>query len=283
MSRIAGVFLFCFFCCSSSYLGAYAVSARRNENTTRLLNKIKKEVTPLVLNDHRVEAISLIEENLKTSDVETRTRLNELKFNILNQFLSLNSQEAFETAASAILIDKKKALNNLQLCLTLEPDNLQCQWLELKYFKRYNGDTFIEKATKYIEKIQDLRQGQLLKYSLSLVLGQVNEVPSNLKTKSTNPEDEFLNNIISYSLAIQTHDLNRAKEALNFFAQKTNDYPDLIFMNYQATILWPELSVASPAEIARQYEVYKKKCADLPASIARKYLYDVALCTRSLK
>lgn len=259
-----------------------AMALSRTEANT-LFTRLKKQTTNLVLVNERSQAVALIDDELKRADIDYKSKLNDLKFNILNQFLSLPTQEAFETAATILLSDKKKALANLQLCLSLEADNLQCQWLELRYLRRYSSNSFTDKALVYIEKIKDFRQMQLMRYSLLTILGQFNEVPVNLRIKPTNPEEGLLLNMINYDLAVQTHDYNRAKEAVNYFSQHTPDYPDLVFMNYQMLQLWPERTTLSTNEAEKQNEVYKKKCADLASSVARKYFYDISMCIRGLK
>lgn len=253
-------------------------------DTAALISKMKKQTANLALVNQRAQAVVLIDNEMKQAEGDYKNKLNDLRFNVLNEFLSLPSQEAFETAAPLILSDRKKALNNIQMCLSLEPENLQCQWLELKYLKKYNEGEFNEKATLFSDKIKDFRQMQLLKFSLYMALGQQSEVPTNLKSKTSNtPEETFLINIINYNLAVITHDFVRVTESLNYFNTQANDYPDLVFMNYQVSQLWPEKNQLSQAELERQNEVYKKKCADLPASTARKYFSDIALCTRGLK
>ncbi len=270
-SALLFVFSFCF------------IESATSANLSIQFIKIKNQTTNLVVLNQRADAIEIINKELKTPDGNYKNKLLDLKYNILNQFLSLPAQEAFELAAPALLNNRKNSLIHIQKCLALESLNLQCQWLNLKYLRRYSADSFVEQANLYIDQIKDFKQSHLLRYSLYIALDRISEVPSNLKPKTSNPEEALLLKIISYNLAIKTQDYLRAKEAVNYFSEHASDYPDLIFMLYQMSLVWPDKELGVPKSAERQYEVYRKKCADLPASISRKYLYDIDLCTRSIK
>lgn len=270
---------FIFLCVS---VGSVVVSAQKLNKQAIQFIKIKNQTTNLVILNQRTDALNILNKELKSAEGDYKNKLTDLKYNILNQFLSLPAQEAFETAAASLLNNRKKALSQIQQCLAFEPQNLQCEWLELKYMKRYSPDGFAEKANLYIDKIKDFRQSQLLKYTLYIALDRVSEVPSNIKIKALQPEDEFLLHIINYQLAIKTQDQPRAKAAVEYFNVNAHDYPDLIFMIYQMSLLWPDKDSIFFNNLQTQNETYKKKCADLPAQIARKFLYDISLCNRSI-
>ncbi len=254
-------------------------------NATLNFNKIKLQVVDLLEKNQRSTALTLVENELLRDDKEYKNKLNSLKFNMLNDFLSLPIQESYETSIGLILSDKKKSLNGLQQCLALEPENLQCRWLELKYQRRYNMGIFSDKALAYIETAQSFKQLQLLKNSLLVALGRTDEIvaSSNAKdNRSLNNEDFILESIINYNIAIQSANYVKAKEIFNYMNRHYADYPDLIFMSYQLSTLWPEGVGFSESSLEKQYEVYRKKCADLPTSLARKYYFDISLCVRSL-
>lgn len=246
-------------------------------------NKVKQRILGLLEKNQRVEARTVIENELLRNDLDYKNKINALKYNMLHDFLTLAAQDSFETAAPLILIDKKKSLNSLEQCLALEPENLQCLWLELKYLRRYNFGLFNNKAATYIDTVQDLKPSQLLKYSLLMTLGRAAEIPAKMKALTpTMTESDVLENIIQFELAISAGNYLRAKEIVNYLSRQYSDYPDVIFMSYQLSILWQEGVGLSESSLERQYEVYKKKCADLPASVARKYFFDISLCVRSL-
>jgi hypothetical protein len=254
-------------------------------NASTHFNKVKLQIVDLLEKNKRSTAMTLIENELLRDDKEYKNKLNSLKFNMLNDFLALPTQEVYETSIGLILNDKKKALSGLQQCLTLEPENLQCRWLELKYHRRYNMGIFNEKAVAYIETAQNFKQLQLLKNSLLVALGRAGEIVNNSNNKDNktlNSEDSILENIINYSSAIQAENYLKAKEVYNYMNIHYADYPDLIFMSYQLSKLWPEGVSLSESNLEKKFEVYQKKCADLPASLARKYFFDISLCVRSL-
>lgn len=272
-----------------SFLGSLAMAQKPKTvkfNATTSFNKVKERIVELLAKNQRITAMTLIENELLRDDKDYKNKLNSLKFNMLNDFLSLSTQEIYETSAGVVLSDKKKALSGLQQCLTLEPENLQCRWLELKYYRRYNVSIFDDKALAYIETAQSFKQIQLLKNSLLVALGRSSEVTlssSSKEIKNLNSEDIVLENIINYSIALDAKNYPKAKEILNYMNIHYVDYPDLIFMSYQLSTLWPEGVGYSESSLEKQYEVYRKKCADLPISVARKYFFDISLCVRSLK
>ncbi len=272
-----------------SFLGSLAVAqkpkpAKFNANTS--FNKVKEQIVDLLAKNQRITAMTLIENELLRDDKEYKNKLNSLKFNMLNDFLSLSTQEIYETSAGLVLSDKKKSLSGMQQCLALEPENLQCRWLELKYYRRYNMGIFDDKALAYIETAQSFKQIQLLKNSLLVALNRTSEITLNTNSKENknlNSEDSILENIINYNIAIDTKAYSKAKEILNYMNVHYTDYPDLVFMSYQLSTLWPEGVGFSESSLEKQYDAYRKKCADLPISVARKYFFDISLCVRSLK
>lgn len=272
-----------------SFLGSLAVAQRPKPakfNATTSFNKVKEQIVELLAKNQRIAAMTLIENELLRDDKEYKNKLNSLKFNMLNDFLSLSTQEIYETSAGLVLNDKKKALSGLQQCLALEPENLQCRWLELKYYRRYNVGIFDDKALAYIETAQSFKQLQLLKNSLLVALDRSDEISLNTNSKETknlNSEDIALENIINYNIAIDAKNYPKAKEIINYMNIHYVDYPDLIFMSYQLSTLWPEGVGFSESSLDKQLEVYRKKCTDLPISVARKYFFDISLCVRSLE
>jgi hypothetical protein len=269
-----------------TFLGSLALAQSSKPvkfNATANFNKVKQQIVDLLAKNQRITAMTLIENELLRDDKEYKNKLNSLKFNMLNDFLSLSTQEIYETSAGLILNDKKKALAGLQQCLALEPQNLQCRWLELKYYRRYNTGIFNDKALLYMETAQSFKQLQLLKNSLLVALGRVSEITMTSNSKNLNSEDSVLENITSYNIALEAKNYSKAKEIINHISAHNADYPDLIFMSYQLSSLWPEGVGFSESSLEKQFEVYRKKCADLPISIARKYFFDISLCVRSLK
>lgn len=269
-----------------SMVGSLASAQRTKSvkfNATESFNKVKQQIVVLLEKNQRITALTLIENELLRDDKDYKNKLNSLKFNMLNDFLSLSTQEIYETSAGLVLSDKKRALNGIQQCLALEPENLQCRWLELKYYRRYNTGIFDDKALAYIETAQSFKQLQLLKNSLLVALSRESEVVMTKDSKTLNSEDSILENIINYNVALNAKNYTKAKEILNFMSIYNVDYPDLVFMTFQLSTLWPEGVGFSESSLDKQYEVYRKKCNDLPISIARKYFFDISLCVRSLK
>ncbi len=271
-----------------SFLGSLALAQSSKSvkfNATTSFNKVKAQIVELLAKNQRISAMTLIENELLRDDKEYKNKLNSLKFNMLNDFLSLSTQETYEISAGLILSDKKKTLSGIQQCLAQEPENLQCRWLELKYYRRYNGGIFDDKALAYIETAQSFKQLHLLKNSLLVTLNRTGEVAlvSNKDNKNLTTEDIALENIINYNIFLESKNYSKAKEIINYMNIHYSDYPDLIFMSYQLSTLWPEGVGFSESSLDKQYEVYRKKCSDLPISIARKYFFDISLCVRSLK
>ena len=255
-------------------------------NLNTRFNLVKQQIIDLLVKNQRISAMTLIENELLRDDNEYKNKLNSLKFNMLNDFLSLSTQEIYEVSAGVVLSDKKKALNGLQQCLLLEPENLQCRWLELKYYRRYNTSIFNDKAVAYLEFTQSFKPLQFFRNSLLITLARTDEVITNTAAKDNkvlNSEESVLENITNYNLALHSENYSKAKKILNYMNVHYVDYPDLIFMSYQLTKLWPEGVGFSEVSLEKQFDVYQKKCADLPTSIARKYFFDIALCVRSFK
>ncbi len=255
-------------------------------NTVNQFNKVKVQIVDLISKNQRIAAMTLIENELLREDKDYKSKLNSLKFNMLNDFISLPAQEIYETSMAIVLSDKKKAVDGLKQCLAIEPENLQCRWLELKYQRRYNFGIFKDKALVYLETAQNFKQLERLKNSLLIALDRTSEVviDSNSKEiKNLNNEDLALENIVNYNLALENENFLKAKEILNFMNMHFPDYPDLIFMSYQLSTLWPQGVPLSSTILEQQFEVYQKKCSDLPVSLARKYFFDISLCVRSIK
>ena len=99
-----------------------------------------------------------------------------------------------------------------------------------------------------------------------------------LNNKSNKFEDHFLNLLIKYKIAINSKNYDNAKLIIKDINVITKDYPDSIFMNYEIL----KLTEIDSKNLDSLLDIYKKKCADLPKNIIRKYIFDINLCNRSL-
>jgi hypothetical protein len=264
---------------------AWSQTKPEKKTPPEVFNKIRKQVIDMVLMNQRPQAVAFIDNEVKQVDGDTKIKLFNLKQNTLSEFLSLASQDAYETAAAISLNEKKKSLKYIQECLQLEPDNLQCQWLELKYFKKYSDSQFTEKATKYLETIDQASAMSLVKISLQNSLKAMDGnalVPPPVAVKNLSFEDVALTHILNFQYFAKNKDYEKAKSSVQALNAIALDYPDLIFMKYQLGFLAPDFKEDNEAVLDRQNEVYRKKCADLSPAIVRKYVFDLELCGRSL-
>jgi hypothetical protein len=99
--------------------------------------------------------------------------------------------------------------------------------------------------------------------------------------KNANYEEDILTNILEFQAALKSKNYDKAKANINHLVLVANDFPDIIFMKYQLATL-NNVEEMAESQMDKQNDVYKKKCAGLPANLVRKYYFDIELCTRSL-
>lgn len=244
---------------------------------------VEEKVSSFLLANQRSEALRLVDENLKNlnlpKDEKISLSLRNLKFKVLSLFLDSRAQDAFETAAAHLFDEKQKANQNIQECLKIESENINCLWLELKFIKKYKPDQFAEKANMYLELTQMIPQLYANQTSIRYILGD--KEPLIEKKVSLNYLDENQIQLLKLEELIQTKKL---KEAILFYDKiktKLKDSPDHLYFDYKIE----ELKISQSSEIltnpyANYEKIYIKKCKELSLLVVRKYFNDISFCSR---
>ncbi len=241
------------------------------------LEALKINTVNLLLKKNRTEAVQNIiaAENIAAT-AEIKTILFSMQENTLELFLSQNSQDYFEIAASQMVQKIRLAEKNIQKCLELESDNLYCRWQYLKILNFKNDPQFRILANTFITDTENFPEFGALALSLSPNLIPQNDSQINLQKTHLHL---FL--ILEFERSIHVQNYSLSKETLQKLTRLEPDYPDIAFMRAQLMMFSQEESV-NEKDQRILIDIYKKTCSSLRAELTRKYFYDINLCHRSL-
>lgn len=252
-------------CCFSISLSLIVTFISSEALALKSLVEIKNKVTEFVLLKQRAQAVQVIDQALTLEKLNNaqKDELISIKCHLLTLFLTDKAQASYENGIKFLYNNKRNSLKSIQECLEIEPDNLSCRWLELRWKKLYDVNDFDNKAQQYINATEGLllfhEQHEQIKYQLGIKTENQNEI---LKLK------EYL----------KSKSVSEAQVSLLEIENKYPDYPDLII--YKAKL-------DSSAQVAAVYlakinELYQKRCQEMTVETVRKYLYDFNLCRSSL-
>lgn len=247
------------------------------------LDQAKKKITSLLLLKQRSQALEILQElSLSLPQPDFQKKIAQLKLVVLSSFLSTESQDFFEQAASQYLNQNKVALKNAQKCLASDPDHILCLWAETKALPNNKTSSrylmFSEKMRLLALEIPELRP---------LVLSVDKKQPEflNLKLDANKKTDLYDSQILSYILEFDRSILAKnyllAKETLTKLQQAAPDYVDIVIMKAQLERHTYEDESAD--NLSGIVSIYKKKCEAVSPGVARKYFFDIDFCKRTLE
>jgi tetratricopeptide (TPR) repeat protein len=245
---------------------------------------IKQKVTELLLQKKKSQAVQLIINYSKTElSRVNRLEANELLNKVAFQFIFKEAQEAYENSINLTLENPKEALNNIEQCLSLEPQQLNCLIQKTKMLIRNKNN---KSAIATVAEIKDLVPDS--KYSTWLDIAVVkNEIDFKnkqiIKNLPDKPNEEVLGLLIlELDRSFAAKNYSRAKDLIIFFEKKYADWPELVFYKYKISSESSEEKTKQNTDSGQQLAIYTNKCKSISRNLIRKYRYDIDLCMRSL-
>ncbi len=251
------------------------------KTTSETLDSAKKKTTSLLAQKQKSEAIQVLQEYLKNETIKSvRSDAGALLVKISQTFISKEAQEAYEASVNATLESSKDSSRYAEICLQLEPTNIDCliQKMRLSYREKN-----ISATEKYLEDISKFAGGTDFFLWLDLV---VHKDASSTNFKNRNfikkinekPSEEFfVLTTLEIERAIGAKNFSRAKEGVDYLEKNYPDYPDSIFFKQKIDSESAEEKLTNAAETNMMYSA---KCKSLTKSMARKFRYDFDLCQR---
>lgn len=267
-AALAAVFYFSTFYCVST---AFAVETN--------LDSVKKKVLNLLIQKQKKQALANIDDYMAVEKNKTNLKeAKDFKTNIAKKFLTKEAQESYELSINQTLDSSKEAKKSNEECLSLEPENLDCQIQKLRLAyrenpKRPNERAEAEKVYKYFS------DSDVNWVKLSLEKSAAEFKNANFYKKEAGPltEEKLVKAILEVDRAYAAKNFSKAKEILQMIEKEYADWPDLVFFKQVINVESAENNKVTATEASN---LYQTKCKNLSKTISRKYRYDFDLCMR---
>ena len=255
------------------------VNAKDLEN----FDEIKKKSSELFMKKQKTEALQLVVKFLKQESNKNQiNEANDLIVKLSQTFISKEAQEAYESSLNATLETPKEASKQIEACLQLEPENIDCLVQKIRLAYREKNTSVVEITFK---KLGEFAAGTNL-YSWVDAFLQKDLPGSDFKEKNIlkkineKPNDEvFILNVLEIERSFLVKNLSKVKLGLEFLEKNYPDYPENIYFKQKLDADSIDEKTQGPSDSSL---MYLTKCKSLSRSMARRFRYDFALCKRSL-
>lgn len=243
------------------------------------LEATKSKVVKFLIQKQKKQALLAVDEYLESEkSKQTQKEAREFRINIAKKFLTKQAQEFYEVSLNSTLENVKDAKKNNEECLSLEPENLDCQIQKIRLSYRdnplkYNDKTELEKVNKYYADTDF----NWVKISVEKNKPEFKNLTFYKKESNILTEDKLIKAILEVDRAYGAKNYAKAKEVLQIIEKDFKDWPDLVFYKQNIDIQSTEDNGIKATEAAN---LYQAKCKNLSKTTARKYRYDFDLCAR---
>lgn len=243
----------------------------------------EKKIISLLLLKQRAQALEIYQK-LVTGPIRSEQikKAQSLKAQIITTFLSAEAQDNYELASSTYILDNKQASKNLQKCLSLEPENFWCLWLELKIIRaNKKNDRFQTSKTKLETLASGLTEFEPLILSLDKTTEAFKQLKTDLIKSNEFFEFTFIALVLEFERSIKAKNYSLAKDMLIKLEEKFPSYSDITFMK----ALLQKLNFVEDTNNSAdtQLAIYRKKCKTITPEQSKKYLFDIDYCQRSFE
>lgn len=272
----AAVFIAAFF-----ILAAAPVWATKEAPET--FDDLKRQATQLLLKKKKTDALQLV---LKFLKIENNKNLNleanEFLVKISQTFLSKEAQDAYESSINFTLENLKESQRLVDVCLSLEPENIDCLVQKIRLSYREKNRYLTERHFKILA---EFAKDTSIFYWVDLILQKQNlgngfKDKSILKKFSEKPNKETLVlTVLEIERSFAAKNFSRAKTGIEILERQFPDYPENIYFKQKLDNDSAEEVVGNSVDAN---VLYSTKCKGLTRTMARKFRYDFDLCQRGL-
>jgi len=250
------------------------------KETIESFDELKKTSSQLLLKKQKAEALAVINKFLKNeNNHKSFNEANEFLVKASQTFLSKEAQDAYEGSVNATLDNVKESQRLIDVCLGLEPDNIDCIVQKIRLSFREKNRYFTE---KYLKILMDIAKTTTTYYWVDQIIEKENP-GSGFKDKSfvkvfSNKanEENFILTVLEIERSFAAKNFSRAKSGIEFLEKNYPDYPENIYFKQK-------LDVDSSEEKTATTDggiLYSTKCKSLSKTMSRKFRYDFELCMR---
>ncbi|MFZ3230067.1 MAG: hypothetical protein WA160_07675 [Pseudobdellovibrio sp.] len=259
------------------YISGYAAS-KPSQNEVAL-DTIKKKVVGLLMQKQKKQALIVIDEFISTEKNKNVLKdARDFKISVGKKFLSKEAQEFYEVSLNSTLEKPSESKKNNEDCLSLDPENYDCQVQKIRLLYRENPNKFNEKQE--IDKINKYfieTDFNWIRISTEKLLPEFKNQTFFKKEAVRLKEENLIRAILEIDRAFAAKNFSKAKEVLQVVEKSASDWPDLVFFKQKIESESTENKSINATEASNLYQM---KCKNLSKSIARKYRYDFDLCMR---
>ena len=239
----------------------------------------KTKVVKFLIQKQKKQALLAIDDFIAVEkNKQTLKEVRDFKASVAKKFLTKEAQEFYEVSLNSTLDNVKDAKKNNEECLSLEPENLDCQIQKVRLMYRDNPLKFNEKIE--LEKVKKFfadTDFNWVKISTEKNKPDFKNLTFYKKEGGVLTEDKLVKAILELDRAFVAKNFAKAKEVLAVIEKDFKDWPDLVFFKQNIDIQSTEDRGINATEAANLYQL---KCKNLSKTISRKYRYDFDLCAR---
>lgn len=242
---------------------------------------LKRQATQLLLKKQKTDAVHLVLKFLKIENNKNLTiEVNEFLVKISQTFLSKEAQDAYESSINFTLENLKESQRLVDICLVLEPENIDClvQKIRLSYREknRYLVERYFKILSEFAKETSTYNWVDLVLQKQSA--GNVFKDKSILKKFTEKPNEEDLAlTVLEIERSFMAKNFSRARTGIEILERKFPDYPENIYFKQKLDIDSSEEVIGNSGDVN---VLYSTKCKGLTKTMARKFRYDFDLCQR---
>jgi hypothetical protein len=263
------------------FFAAFFIFKAHSKEGVETWEEVKKVAGQLLLKKQKSESLQVVNKFLKNeANKAYAAEANEFIIKISQTFISKDAQDAYEASLNATLDNPKEANKQVDLCLQLEIENIDCLIQKIRLAYR---DKNREVAEKNLLIVDGFAHGTEV-YSWIEMFLQKDTTGGGFKDKtilkrfSDKLNDEtFVLTVLEVERSFAAKNFSRAKSGIEILERNDPDYPDIIYFKQKLDLDSAEIkaSVGSEGNV-----MYVTKCKSLTKSMARKFRYDFDLCQR---
>lgn len=267
------------------FMGCFMFHYEKIDAAPISFQSLKQKCTGLILQKKKTQAIHEVIDYLANSGEQNKEEANDFLVLIAQQFVFREAQDAYESSINFSLDNVKEAIKNIDKCLSIEPQQLDCMIQKARLLYRVKETKGVVEVISQIKEI--VPHSKFDRWLSLIMIKNKNEFKNKqiIKFGKDKTTDEWSGLVLlELERCFEVRNFSCAKDLLGFYEKNYADWPDLVFYKFKLDEESSEEKFGFQNEKnAEQFVLYKNKCKSISKTIARKYRYDFDLCMRSPK
>ncbi len=245
------------------------------------LGEVKKKAIEFLLKKQKGQALDLVSSYLKIdANKNSFSEANELIVKLSQTFLSKEAQDAYEASVNSVLENPKESMKQIEICLQLEPENIDCLIQKIRLAYREKNKSTVDST---FQKMGEFAKGTSpylwvdLYLQKDLVRNEYKDKNALKKPAERPTEETFIMNVIEIERGFLGKNYSRVRSGIEYLEKKFPDYPDTVYFKQKLDY---ELAEDKSQNSSDANLLYATKCKSMTRSVARRFRYDFALCKR---